>query len=68
MKKPKRVERCVTHHYCDCFAWKFEQMENALRIIEVWADWALTEARTAKDLKKMLQDINDKAAETLELL
>jgi len=33
-----RAARCTTHfHACDCREYRYEQMEQALKIISIWA-------------------------------
>lgn len=32
-----KAAKCTTHHYCDCTAYRLEQMELALKIIRTWA-------------------------------
>lgn len=62
-KKPRRVDRCTTHHAgCACREWQYEQMAMALRIIRTWAvcDGSSLELRS-----KAMADIVAKCDEAL---
>lgn len=58
-KIPQRVRRCTTHHHaCDCREWRYEQMEQALRIIKTWSS-------VSADQNPFLEQIRDKCNEVL---
>ena len=47
----KRAKNCVTHHYaCDCREWQREKMEEALLMIELMAEQALTGAFNEREM------------------
>ncbi len=69
MKRPKRVDRCTTHHHaCDCHQWRYEQLESALKIIWTWANTLADEPGKYEPVEKTLTDIAMKADEALSCL
>jgi len=69
-----QAQRCGPSHYqgCECQQWRYEQMEAALKIIQVWAE--VHAKRKSLDtpsvqigvLKSIMLDIAEKAKEALE--
>lgn len=60
---PKRVRDCIRHfNGCQCREWRFEQMQQALRIIRTWAACDSSSPQTRLDA---MNDIANKAAEGL---
>jgi len=38
----KRAMKCITHHHgCDCREYRYQQMEQALKVIHTWASFDL---------------------------
>lgn len=34
----KQAKKCETHHHaCDCREYKYQEMEQALKVIDIWA-------------------------------
>lgn len=58
-----RASRCTTHHYCDCAAYRLQQMSMALRVIDTWASVpGALDAKQVKDLcKKALASLQEGA-------
>lgn len=70
IKKPKRVERCVTHHHaCECNQWRYEQLEMALKIIHTWASFCISPDNNGFEQPvDVLNDIKNKAINALRCL
>ena len=49
-----QAKRCVTHYMCDCWQYKCQQMENALKDIYRWI-----ESQGPDDEKFLLEDFED---------
>jgi len=59
-----RAERCVTHHWaCDCREYRMNEMEQALKLILVWA--GIGNLSSDEDRLVCLGHIKDKCSEVL---
>jgi hypothetical protein len=57
-----RADKCVTHFAgCDCITYKYQQMEQALKIIQIWA-----EHFEDGPAESALHDIEEKCKEVLK--
>jgi hypothetical protein len=60
----KKAERCVTHSYaCDCREYRFQQMQQALLVIMIWAE---QDCISGISREKAMEHISRKCHEALE--
>ncbi len=60
-----QASRCQTHHVCQCGAWRREQLETALQVIQVWAEVG-TAWPDESEVRGQLNQIAHKAKQALE--